>query len=200
MINTNYNMQSQTFTGSAKVSVKKLEQYMQEGLPIKEIARRFNVSESTIYYWLNNFNLSKKHARNSAKINGILENYSGTNMNVAEISRQTGLSEYAVRKWFKEHYSVSLHETRIKKLKMLLQTNLTNKEIAQHLQMNINAVKSARMRYKLGSFKRKKENMLEIIAGKLKEGFSKKQIAEFMKISCATVQRYAKLLKNGEQI
>ena len=200
MINTNYNMQSQTFTGSAKVSVKKLEQYMQEGLPIKEIARRFNVSESTIYYWLNNFNLSKKHARNSAKINSILENYSGTNMNVAEISRQTGLSEYAVRKWFKERYSVSLHETRIKKLKMLLQTNLTNKEIAQHLQMNINAVKSARMRYKLGSLKRKKENMLEIIAGKLKEGFSKKQIAEFMKISCATVQRYAKLLKNGEQI
>ena len=190
MINTNYNITPQTFTGYKKISLSRLEQYLAEGLTKKEIAEKFGVSTSTISRLIKNFGIETPGKKIKENIDEVLMPYTTQNSSLRQITQETGLSAYMVNKWYKDKFSSSPHKMKLNTTIELLKSDLTNKEIAEKMQLSINTVKYFRQKYHLGNIKRKKENMMKKIIEKINEGLEKTEIAKALGISYSTVNRY----------
>ncbi len=198
MINTNYNMYPQTFTGCKKISISKLEQYLTEGLSIREIAGILGVSQSTVYNLIRDFDIKTPNKKITENIDDVLTPYVDQNLSLSQLCKKTGLSQYMVKKWYQTKFSASPDEVKHNTVLGLLKSDLKNREIAEKMHMNINTVKYLRQKYNLGNIKRKKENMMKKIIEKIKEGLEKTEIAEKLGISYSTVNRYLKRLATGE--
>ncbi len=197
MINTNYNITPQTFTGYKKISLSRLEQYLAEGLTKKEIAEKFGVSTSTISRLIKNFDIETPGKKIKENIDEVLMPYTTQNSSLRQITQETGLSAYMVNKWYKDNFSSSPHKMKLNTTIELLKSDLTNKEIAEKMQLSINTVKYFRQKYHLGNIKRKKENMMKKIIEKINEGLEKTEIAKALGISYSTVNRYLRRMASG---
>ena len=197
MINTNYNITPQTFTGYKKISLFRLEQYLAEGLTKKEIAEKFGVSTSTISRLIKNFGIETPNQRIKKNIDAILMPYTTQNPTLSQIIEETGLSEYMIKKWYNEKFSASPYKMKLNATINLLKSDLTNKEIAERMQLSINTIKYFRQKYHLGNIKRKKENMMKKIIEKINEGLEKTEIAKALGISYSTVNRYLRRMASG---
>ena len=193
MINTYYNFNTPSFTGYKKVSISKLENYLKEGKTVKEIAGLFNVSDRTIYNLMRNFNIKKPQARTVEDIDNIMKNISNQNLTLAQMIRTTGLSKYAIVKWYKEQFAATPKVLQKQELLALLQSDLSNKEIAEQLDISINTIKANRCKYKLSNKKRKQESLMSKILEKLQQGMDRMQIAEEIGVSYSTVNRYLRI-------
>lgn len=192
MINTNYNINPQSFTGQKKVSLAQLEKYLSEGLTIKTIAKELGISERTVYNLMNRFDLKYPSKRNCEHINTILTEYSDQNISARKINKQTGLSRYSILKWFKEKYMTNPKMHKLQSIMPLLKSDLSNREIAEETNLNINTILYLRQKYGLGNRNLKKENMMTKILEKFKEGLKQSEIASSLGISRNTVNRYLK--------
>lgn len=193
MINTNYNFSSLQFTGTVIPKVK-LETCLKEGKSVAEVAAMFGVSEGKIYRLIKYFGLStpKYKNYNCSNVNAILEPYLGQPLSIRKLMDLTGLSKYTISKWYMDKYSASPSNLRHRQVEELLKTDLTNKEIAELMNMSQNTVCAIRQRLKLGNKERKKENLLNKILEKIRLGIDKLQIANDLNISISTVNRYLK--------
>ena len=192
MINTTYNLPAPAFTGHVKVSISKLEQHLNNGLSIKEIAKILDISERTVYYLIARFNLKLPSKIHSEKIDFVLPKYTGQNISIREINKKTGLSRVAIQKWYQQNFTNSPKRIWLQKIMPLLKSDMSSKEIAQITNTDINIIKYLRQQYKLGNRKLKKENMMAKIIKKFKEGLNKSEIATDLGISRDTVGRYLK--------
>lgn len=195
MINASYNFNTPSFGGYKKVSISKLEKYLKEGKNVKEIAALFNVSDGTIYNLMKNFNIKKPQTRNVDNVDNIMRNIVNQNLTLAQMIRITGLTKYAIVKWYKEHFAATPKILQKQEMLTLLQSDLTNKEIAQQLDICINTIKANRQKYKLGSQKRKRESLMNKILEKLHQGLNRFQIAEEIGVSYSTVNKYLRTQK-----
>ena len=195
MINASYNFNTPSFGGYKKVSISKLENYLKEGKNVKEIAALFNVSDGTIYNLMKNFNIKKPQTRNVDNVDNIMRNVVNQNLTLAQMIRITGLTKYAIVKWYKEHFAATPKILQKQEMLTLLQSDLTNKEIAQQLDICINTIKANRQKYKLGSQKRKRESLMNKILEKLHQGLDRFQIAEEIGVSYSTVNKYLRTQK-----
>lgn len=195
MINASYNFNTPSFGGYKKVSISKLEKYLKEGKNVKEIAALFNVSDGTIYNLMKNFNIKKPQTRNVDNVDNIMRNIVNQNLTLAQMIRITGLTKYAIVKWYKEHFAATPKILQKQEMLTLLQSDLTNKEIAQQLDICINTIKANRQKYKLGSQKRKRESLMNKILEKLHQGLDRFQIAEEIGVSYSTVNKYLRTQK-----
>ncbi len=195
MINASYNFNTPSFGGYKKVSISKLENYLKEGKNVKEIAALFNVSDGTIYNLMKNFNIKKPQTRNVDNVDNIMRNIVNQNLTLAQMIRITGLTKYAIVKWYKEHFAATPKILQKQEMLTLLQSDLTNKEIAQQLDICINTIKANRQKYKLGSQKRKRESLMNKILEKLHQGLNRFQIAEEIGVSYSTVNKYLRTQK-----
>ena len=195
MINASYNFNTPSFGGYKKVSISKLENYLKEGKNVKEIAALFNVSDGTIYNLMKNFNIKKPQSRNVDNVDNIMRNVVNQNLTLAQMIRITGLTKYAIVKWYKEHFAATPKILQKQEMLTLLQSDLTNKEIAQQLDICINTIKANRQKYKLGSQKRKRESLMNKILEKLHQGLDRFQIAEEIGVSYSTVNKYLRTQK-----
>lgn len=195
MINASYNFNTPSFGGYKKVSISKLENYLKEGKNVKEIAALFNVSDGTIYNLMKNFNIKKPQTRNVDNVDNIMRNIVNQNLTLAQMIRITGLTKYAIVKWYKEHFAATPKILQKQEMLTLLQSDLTNKEIAQQLDICINTIKANRQKYKLGSQKRKRESLMNKILEKLHQGLDRFQIAEEIGVSYSTVNKYLRTQK-----
>lgn len=195
MINASYNFNTPSFGGYKKVSISKLENYLKEGKNVKEIAALFNVSDGTIYNLMKNFNIKKPQTRNVNNVDNIMRNIVNQNLTLAQMIRITGLTKYAIVKWYKEHFAATPKILQKQEMLTLLQSDLTNKEIAQQLDICINTIKANRQKYKLGSQKRKRESLMNKILEKLHQGLDRFQIAEEIGVSYSTVNKYLRTQK-----
>ena len=195
MINASYNFNTPSFGGYKKVSISKLEKYLKEGKNVKEIAALFNVSDGTIYNLMKNFNIKKPQSRNVDNVDNIMRNIVNQNLTLAQMIRITGLTKYAIVKWYKEHFAATPKILQKQEMLTLLQSDLTNKEIAQQLDICINTIKANRQKYKLGSQKRKRESLMNKILEKLHQGLDRFQIAEEIGVSYSTVNKYLRTQK-----
>ena len=185
-------MHPQTFTGHIKVSIVKLEQYLNEGLSIKEIAKILNISERTVYYLIKKLDLKLPSQLASEKIDSILTAYTGQNISIRKINEKTGLSRFTVQKWYQQNFANSPKKIWLQKIMPLLKSDMSNKEIAELTNTDINLVKSLRQQHKLGNRQLKKENMMTKIIEKFQAGLNNVEIAETLGISRDTVRRYLK--------
>ncbi len=195
MINASYNFNTPSFGGYKKVSISKLENYLKEGKNVKEIAALFNVSDGTIYNLMKNFNIKKPQTRNVDNVDNIMRNIVNQNLTLAQMIRITGLTKYAIVKWYKEQFAATPKILQKQEMLTLLQSDLTNKEIAQQLDICINTIKANRQKYKLGSQKRKRESLMNKILEKLHQGLDRFQIAEEIGVSYSTVNKYLRTQK-----
>ena len=195
MINASYNFNTPSFGGYKKVSISKLENYLKEGKNVKEIAALFNVSDGTIYNLMKNFNIKKPQTRNVDNVDNIMRNIVNQNLTLAQMIRITGLTKYAIVKWYKEQFAATPKILQKQEMLTLLQSDLTNKEIAQKLDICINTIKANRQKYKLGSQKRKRESLMNKILEKLHQGLDRFQIAEEIGVSYSTVNKYLRTQK-----
>lgn len=195
MINASYNFNTPSFGGYKKVSISKLEKYLKEGKNVKEIAALFNVSDGTIYNLMKNFNIKKPQTRNVDNVDNIMRNIVNQNLTLAQMIRITGLTKYAIVKWYKEQFAATPKILQKQEMLTLLQSDLTNKEIAQQLDICINTIKANRQKYKLGSQKRKRESLMNKILEKLHQGLDRFQIAEEIGVSYSTVNKYLRTQK-----
>jgi transposase-like protein len=80
-----------------------LVQLIGQGLSIERIARRFGKDPSTVSYWMKKHGLEspyrEKHAAKGGIDRGRLEELVRTDMTIAEISAEVGLSKATVRHW-----------------------------------------------------------------------------------------------------
>lgn len=185
-------MHPQTFTGHINVSIVKLEQYLNEGLSIKEIAKILNISERTVYYLIKKLDLKLPSQLASEKIDSILTAYTGQNISIRKINEKTGLSRFTVQKWYQQNFANSPKKIWLQKIMPLLKSDMSNKEIAELTNTDINLVKSLRQQHKLGNRQLKKENMMTKIIEKFQAGLNNVEIAETLGISRDTVRRYLK--------
>ena len=190
MINSYYNFNTPSFTGYKQVSLSKLENYLKEGKTVKEIAALFNVSDRTIYNLMKNFNIKKPQARSTENVDNIMQQIADQNLTLTQMIRITGLSKYAIVKWYKERFASTPKILQKQELLTLLQSDLTNKEIAEKLDISINTIRANRQKYKLNNQKRKKESLMSKILEKLQQGMSRIQIAEEVGVSYSTVNKY----------
>ncbi len=202
MINTNYNYffnansNALNFTGVA-ISKVKLETCFKEGKSVADVAAMFGVSEGTIYNLIKYFGLCTPKYKNYGNVNSLLEPYSGQRLSIRQLIELTGLSRYSISKYYKDKYSASLANLRHQQIVDLLKTDLSNKEIAELMNMTPNSVCAMRQRLKLGTRERKKENLLNKILEKIRLGLDKFQIAEDLHISISTINRYLKKARSA---
>lgn len=202
MINTNYNYSFSStsnvlnFTGVA-ISKVKLETCFKEGKSVADVAAMFGVSEGTIYNLIKYFGLCTPKYKNYGNVNSLLEPYSGQRLSIRQLIELTGLSRYSISKYYKDKYSASLANLRHQQIVDLLKTDLSNKEIAELMNMTPNSVCAMRQRLKLGTRERKKENLLNKILEKIRLGLDKFQIAEDLHISISTINRYLKKARSA---
>lgn len=195
MISTYYNFNTQSFTGYKQVSISKLEKYLKEGKTVKEIAVLLDVSDGTVYNLMRNFNIKKPQTRNGENVGNIMNNIANQKMTLAQMIRITGLSKYAIVKWYKEQFSATPKTLQKQELLSLLQSDLTNKEIAEQLNININTIKANRQKYKLSNKERKKASLMNKILEKLQQGMDRMQIAQEVGVSYSTVNKYLRTQK-----
>lgn len=195
MINTYYNFNTLSFTGHKRISISKLENYLKEGKTVKEIADLFDVSYGTIYNLMKNFNIKRAQVKTVEEIDNIMKNIANQNLTLTKMIRMTGLSKYIIVKWYKEQFATTPKKIQKQELLSLLQSELTNKEIAKQLDISISTVKANRQKYKLSNKKRKKESLMSKILEKLQQGMDRFQIAEEVGVSYSTVNRYLRTQK-----
>ena len=195
MISTYYKFNTPSFTGYKPISISKLENYLKEGKTVKEIALLFQVSERTIYNLMKNFNIKKPQTRTVENTDNIMRSIAKQKLTLTQMIKITGLSKYAIVKWYKEQFAATPKILQKQELISLLQSDLTNKEIAEQLDVSINTIKSNRQKYKLSNKKRKKESLMNKILEKLQQGIDRMQIAEEIGISYSTVNKYLRSQK-----
>ncbi len=197
------NNQFQTFIyqpnfQNRKVSLGKLQTDLASNLKMEDIARKNNISVRTLYNLINQFNLTHKKDFIDKKIQEALPLLQEGQLTQKEISAQTGLSKYMLTQIVAKYFPISPHKEKMEAIKESLYTPLSNKEIAQKFNININSVKKLRHRLNAGNQKIKKIECLKQIL-KLKEtGETDTAIANKLNINRSTVFRLLKAYKNNE--
>ena len=193
------NTYNPNFSGN-KVCINKIRQDLEAGKKISEIARTHNISERTVSYIREKFNLPNKKEIIKQKLNETLPAMVNETVSLKTLSEQTGFSIYAIKKWITEHLG-SLPKI-VKKQKVLeaLHTTKTNKEIAEELNIPLNSVKSLRYKHKEGNILRKKQECLKKILELKETGLSGRKIAKKLNIHNSTVCRLLKQYRNNELV
>ncbi len=183
---------------SQKVSISKLQKELASGLKMDEIAKRNNISISTIYNRIKQFDLPSPRKLNVQKIKDAISLLEEGQLSQKEISKKTGLSKYLIAKIITKYLMISPHKKRLEALKEMLHLPLSNKEVAQRLNTNINNVKSLRCKLKLGNKDNKKIECLKQILKLKQNNETNTAIAKKLNISRSTVLRLLKAYKNNE--
>lgn len=183
---------------SQKVSISKLQKELASGLKMDEIAKRNNISISTIYNRIKQFDLPSPRKLNVQKIKDAISLLEEGQLSQKEISKKTGLSKYLIAQIITKYLTISPHKKRLEALKEMLHLPLSNKEVAQRLNTNINNVKSMRYKLKLGNRDNKKIECLKQILKLKQNNETNTAIAKKLNISRSTVLRLLKAYKNNE--
>lgn len=198
----NYRQYSQNiaFNGTKinepKISITKIKTYIEkENRSVKEIASLYNTTTQTIYNVLNKFGIyvpkEIKKIKQDRLIRDLLNSSDGQEVrSFAEIAKKTGISTFIVKRWFAENKVEFPRVKRQKNYIALLKSNLSDKEIAEKLGIDILAVYSLRRRFGIKAWRVRKEDKIELVINELKNGLSIKEVAEKLKISKDTIYRY----------
>lgn len=185
--------------GKLEITRAELEALLAKDKTIDQIARKYNVTSKSIFYYIKKFGLKLPSEKFRERFQNEALPLLEQGISYAKVRQLTGINEQFARKWFRKTSDASLKDLFNERLKELVKSNYTDDEIADILFVNIDTVK--RKRYALGIKRQVGRRTLDVnwneVLDALKNGKTVTQIIKEFSIPANIFTKKIKELTGG---
>lgn len=162
---------------------------------VKEIAEIYQTQNQWIYELIKRFGLQPPRTIINNNLEQNIPAHIDEGKKLSILSELAKKSKSSVEKWIKNNYGKTSQQIRKDKLIEMINSDLTDEQIAKRL--NLSVIYVQQMRYKINPSKRNpnKQARMKIVTEELSKGMSIAEIEKKHGISKWTISRYKQQLK-----